>query len=176
MKYDSVYLEYTQYVDEKFALLHELETLPSGYISVKTINGGQHHYLQKRQDNTVKSDYIKPDEEQLVREQLARRVEIQDRMKQLDDEIARLEKAMKVLSPALLQRSQFYKQGAAADNLPLEEREKAVRFSSAMTALEGLETSDETESFMNLWVKGEASLQSFYLSLLEKYQVIEETR
>lgn len=65
-----------------------LETLPKGKIMPKTINGKTYFYLYYRDGKKVISKYIGKDEESLViiREQLARRSQIEEILKKLKAE------------------------------------------------------------------------------------------
>lgn len=58
-------------------LKQELDTLPVGYISKKTINGKVQHYLQWRENGKLKSKYIRKDELEAVEQQIARRKELE---------------------------------------------------------------------------------------------------
>ena len=71
-----------------------LETLPRGKITPKTINGKTYYYLYYRDGKKVVSKYIGKDEESLiaVREQLARRSQIEEIIKKLKEEKAQIKK------------------------------------------------------------------------------------
>ena len=71
-----------------------LETLPRGKIPPKTINGKTYYYLYYRDGKKVVSKYIGKDEESLiaVREQLARRSQIEEIIKKLKEEKAQIKK------------------------------------------------------------------------------------
>ncbi len=58
-------------------LKQELDTLPVGYISKKTINGKVQHYLQWRENGKLKSKYIRKDELETIEQQIARRKELE---------------------------------------------------------------------------------------------------
>ena len=60
------------------ALLHELESLPRGYISRKMIRGRETFYLQWKEGGKVKSRYLKSDEVEGFRGQIRRRHAIQE--------------------------------------------------------------------------------------------------
>lgn len=60
------------------ALLHELESLPKGYISRKVIRGREVFYHQWKENGKVKSKYLKHDEVDGFREQIRRRHAIQE--------------------------------------------------------------------------------------------------
>ena len=59
-------------------LLHELESLPRGYISRKMIRGRETFYLQWKEGGKVKSRYLKSDEVEGIRGQIRRRHAIQE--------------------------------------------------------------------------------------------------
>ena len=59
----------------------EIDSLPKGYISNKTINGKTRHYLQWNESGKIKSRYIKNAEYETVKAQLERRKELQSLLK-----------------------------------------------------------------------------------------------
>ena len=71
-----------------------LERLQRGKITRKTINGKTYYYLYYRDGKKVVSKYIGKDEESLiaVREQLARRSQIEEIIKKLKEEKAQIKK------------------------------------------------------------------------------------
>lgn len=58
-------------------LKQEFDTLPVGYISQKNINGKVQYYLQWRENGKLKSKYIRKGDLETVREQIARRKELE---------------------------------------------------------------------------------------------------
>ena len=72
----------------------ELETLPKGKITPKTVNGKTYYYLYYRDGKKVVSKYVGKDEESLiaVREGLARRSQIEEIVKKLKEEKAQIKK------------------------------------------------------------------------------------
>ena len=72
----------------------ELETLPKGKITPKTVNGKTYYYLYYRDGKKVVSKYIGKDEESLtaVREQLTRRSQIEEIIQKLKEEKAQIKK------------------------------------------------------------------------------------
>ena len=72
----------------------ELETLPKGKIMPKTINGKTYYYLYYRDGKKVVSKYVGKDEKSLIiiREQLARRNQIEEIVKKLKEEKAQIKK------------------------------------------------------------------------------------
>jgi hypothetical protein len=73
---------------------NELDMLPKGKITPKTVNGKTYYYLYYRDGKKVVSKYIGKDEESLVaiREQLARRSQIEEMLKKLKEEKIKIKK------------------------------------------------------------------------------------
>lgn len=65
--------EYKRLSELERALVQVRDSLPAGYISVKTINGKKYHYLQYREGKKVKSRYIKKEELKETSEGVAKR-------------------------------------------------------------------------------------------------------
>ena len=59
------------------------------------------------------------------------------------------------------------------DSMPVEMRQKSLEFGNAMTALEGLPASEDTEKNLSLWAKDQHSFKDIYLQALIKYNLIE---
>ena len=72
----------------------ELETLPKGKITPKTVNGKTYYYLYYRDGKKVVSKYVGKDEESLIaiREGLVRRSQIEEIVKKLKEEKAQIKK------------------------------------------------------------------------------------
>ncbi len=72
----------------------KLETLPRGKLTPKSIRGKTYYYLYYREGKRVISKYIGKDEDSLVhiREQLSRRRQIEEIIKKLKEEKARIKK------------------------------------------------------------------------------------
>lgn len=72
----------------------ELEILPRGKITPKTVNGKIYYYLYYRDGKKVVSKYVGKNEESLtpVREQLTRRSQIEEILKKLKEEKAQIKK------------------------------------------------------------------------------------
>lgn len=72
----------------------ELETLPRGKITPKTVNGKTYYYLYYRDGEKVISKYIGKDDGSLtsIREGLTRRSQIEEIMKKLKEEKAKIKK------------------------------------------------------------------------------------
>ena len=72
----------------------ELETLPRGKITPKTVNGKTYYYLYYRDGKKVISKYIGKDNDSLtsIRERLTRRSQIEEIMKKLKEEKVKIKK------------------------------------------------------------------------------------
>lgn len=72
----------------------ELEKLPRGKITPKTVNGKTYYYLYYRDGKKVVSKYIGKNEDSLtsIREGLTRRNQIEEIMKKLKEEKAQIKK------------------------------------------------------------------------------------
>ena len=84
-------------------LLFELESLPRGYISKKTIHGKKYFYLQYLDNKKIVSKYIKENELEPLKKDLERRKEIE---KEIDNLISK-EKNQNSLSPTTLELSGY---------------------------------------------------------------------
>lgn len=73
----------------------EIEQLPKGYISKKRINHLLYYYLQFRENGKVKSVYLKSDEVEAYRKLIARRNELLRNLKEMQADLAKLEKVLK---------------------------------------------------------------------------------
>ena len=72
----------------------ELEVLPKGKITPKTVNGKTYYYLYYRDGKKVVSKYIGKDNDSLtsIRERLTRRSQIEEIMKKLKEEKVKIKK------------------------------------------------------------------------------------
>ncbi len=62
-------------------IMDEIDSLPRGYISNKTINGKVRHYLQWTENGRIKSKYIKDSEYEDIKAKVERRQELQRMLK-----------------------------------------------------------------------------------------------
>lgn len=78
---------------------HELETLPKGSIKPKKIKNRIYYYLTFRVGDKVITKYVGKDEDSLIpiREQLARRKQVEEILKKLKEEKAQIKKLEAVL-------------------------------------------------------------------------------
>lgn len=67
--------------EELTKLQAEIENLPKGYISTKSVRGNTYYYHQWSESGKKKSRYLKADEVELLKEQIIRRKELQEQIK-----------------------------------------------------------------------------------------------
>ena len=77
-------------------------------------------------------------------------------------QIKEIEEETKSVDEELYCKMLRYKLCAGMDELSVAEKEKAISFGRAMTALEGVSVSLKTESDIHLWVNGEKSFLSVF--------------
>ena len=73
---------------------NRLLLIPKGSLSVKTVNGNEYYYLKYRENNKVRSKYVRQTEVEAVRIQIEKRKHIEAMIQFLEEE---LEIANKVL-------------------------------------------------------------------------------
>ncbi len=72
-------------MDDLRLLIEELNKLPKGYISEKKINGKIYYYYQYTEKGKLLSKYIKKNELADIKKQIARRKEIETKIKQIEN-------------------------------------------------------------------------------------------
>lgn len=77
------------------ALERELASLPRGSIRAKQRGAKTYYYLQYRDGNTVRSEYVRATDIEELRRRLARRKEIVDALREQERTRKRIEKALK---------------------------------------------------------------------------------
>ena len=173
MKYQELYLDYQRLLNEELRLCGELAELPTGNLTAKRISGKEYQYLQYSVGGKKKSVYIKAEQLEQTREQLALRAQKAARLKEVRAELERLESAVRILDRALSRLFLRLKYSAKMDALPLPQRKKALSFARAMTALEGLSARVQTDTFLEQWTRGDASFRDYYLTTLREYRLLE---
>jgi len=166
-------------IDTNYALLlrqaaqkqRALADLPDGYISRKNINGKSYPYLQKRVNGKTQSRYIKADALADLTAGLVRRKSLTAEIAAIHAELQRLEEAAKILDGGLYRQIQMRKCSAAVDSIPLQRRAQALSFADALTALEGIPASDETEKQLLAWSAGQQSFGETYAQVLRRYNL-----
>ena len=173
MKYKELYDEYNALLSARCDYLKATTGLRDGYISNKTISGKQYSYLQKKADGKLKSEYIKEDLLPQVKQELQKRAHIEKEIIGTDKQLDRLETAVSMLDKALYHKLIILRRCAAMDTMPVDMRRKSLEFGNAMTALEGIPASEDTENALSRWVAGQYNFRDGYLQVLAKYNLIE---
>jgi hypothetical protein len=172
MKYKELYDEYNSLLSQQNEYLRTSSTIKEGYISTKTISGKQYFYLQKKIEGKINSEYIKEDMLPQVKSELQQRGEIEKAIDRTNEQLDRLETAVKVLDKSLYHKLIILRRCALMDSMPVDMRKKSLEFGNAMNALEGIPASEDTEKTLSLWAAGQHSFRDSYLQTLTKYRLI----
>lgn len=108
-----------------------------------------------------------------MRAGLERRLAIRKQIAAVADELEKLEAAALTLDKPLYRRLLLLRRCASMDAMPLCERQKSLAFASAMTALEGVTASPDTDRRLASWVQGEDSFAELYMDKLRQDHLIE---
>ena len=173
MKYKEIYDEYNFLLAKLNDYAKILLTLKDGYISTKTISGKKYYYLQKKINNKINSEYIRAELLPQIEAQLQKRGEAETEIKLINEQLGKLETAVMVVDKNLYRTLINLKRSSAMDFIPLDIRKKSLEFGNAMTALEGIPASEETDKNLLLWAAGEHSFKDSYLQTLAKYNLME---
>jgi hypothetical protein len=173
MEYQELHNEYASLLQDKANHQSRLASLKDGYISTKTISGKKYTYLQYRVDGKLSSDYVREDHLPEVRAELDERADILEKIRDIDRQLEKIEAAANILNDNLRRTLVTLRRCAAMEAMPSEERIKSLAFGSAMTALEGIPASKETEKNLSRWVNGDISFQEIYLNTLRAYHLAE---
>ena len=73
----------------------EIRELPKGYISEKKIKSGTYYYLQYRENKKMKSVYLKREDVESYRILISRRKELEQKLKELQQEQKKLERILR---------------------------------------------------------------------------------
>lgn len=76
------------------AIEAEVSSLPRGSIRARSIGSGVYYYLQYRVGDTVKSDYVRADEVDALRERLSRRKYLLVALKEQEQSRKQIERAL----------------------------------------------------------------------------------
>lgn len=172
MAYYELYNEYDTLVKEKISLQKKVNELKSGYISTKTISGKKYTYLQDRVDGKLVSEYVREYNFKSVKAELDERSCIKKIISEIDIHLDKLEAATKILDNDLNKKLINLRRCAAMESLPYEKRSKALAFSRAMTALEGIRVSTDIEEDLSCWAVGDLDFQESFFKVLQAYKLV----
>ena len=168
--------EYRDLILKKLFLEREIDKLPIGYISKKTIKGRVQFYLQRREGNKVTSIYIKIEDVDSVSEGIDKRKKFIEELSLLDDRLNQLEQAAILIDRDLYCQLLLYKLSYRMDDLETTERHVCSSFGSAMNAIEGVAISIETHNEIEKWKRGDKSFLAIFEDTLRRYGFPVEVR
>ena len=168
--------EYRDLISKKLFLEREIDKLPIGYISKKTIKGRVQFYLQRREGNKVTSIYIKFEDVDSVSEGIDKRKKFIEELSLLDDRLKQLEQAAILIDRDLYCQLLLYKLSYRMDDLETTERHVCSSFGSAMNAIEGVAISIETHNEIEKWKRGDKSFLTIFEDTLRRYGFPVEVR
>jgi hypothetical protein len=174
LKYTEIYDDFVSLMKEKTKYQNTLNSLKDGYISNKTISGRNYSYLQYREDGKLVSEYIKEYNLPEIKAELDERAYILKKIDEVSDRLKKLEDAAKILDRKLHKKLVNIRRYAVMDSMPLEKRQKALAFSRAITALEGIPVSDDTNINLSEWAAGKQSFKDCYSKTLQMLNLTEE--
>ena len=169
-----IIFEYKELLAAKLEIEQNLSVLPKGYISKKTIGGKQYLYLQTRNGDTVESKYIKAEEVEEITNQLSLRKEYEAELPDILIRLADIETAAELLDKALLRKLKMLKLTSGMDSISVDEKEKRISFSDAMTSIEGVPVSERVKNDLANWKKGNITFLSVFEQTLRRYGFVTE--
>lgn len=161
--------EYKKLLEQKNQIEQKLNVLPKGYISKKNIGGKQYLYLQTRNGNSVESKYIKAEEVEQITSQISLRKEYASKLPEIISRLKDIETAAALLDKSLLRKLKVLKLVSGMDSISVDEKEKRISFSDAMTSIEGVPVSDKVKSDLNDWKNGDVTFLSIFEQTLKRY-------
>jgi hypothetical protein len=173
MEYQDLYNEYSLLLKNKNDCQNRLTVLKDGYISNKTISGKKYAYLQCRINGKLSSEYIREDCLSGIQAELSERAQILDKIREINSRLLKIENAADILNRDLHRRLVTLRRCAIMETLPFGERTKSLAFGNAMTALEGIPASKETEKNLLRWANGDMSFQESFMNTLRAYHLSE---
>lgn len=156
-------------LERKESLKAELESLPRGYISRKTINGKGYRYLQARISGKMVSVYLKGDEADKVSVQLSRRKAVESELPEIDARLAELEQAAGLIGKGVDRKLMLLKISLGMDAMTTEQKRNCVSFANAMNAIEGVCVSEQTSRDISDWENGKKSYLAVFETVLRRY-------
>ncbi len=161
--------EYSQLLERKQKIETDLDALAKGYISEKTINGKRYSYLQIKIGGRLTSSYLKAEDADNIRSQLALRREYETELPEIEARIQQLEQAAKLIGVGMERTLMLLKISSGMDLLAQEEKAQSLAFANSINALEGIPVSKETASDIALWQEGKKPFQTVFSATLKRY-------
>lgn len=173
MRYQEIFEEYHSLLKDNSRIRQELAGLPKGTIAKKKISGREYHYLQYSVCGKKKTEYLKQEQIPQIQEKLAHGEQLRQGLEAVNEELDRLERAVKILEPKMSTAFYYLRQCADMDAMPVSKRSESMAFANAMTALEGLPAKEDTENHLRSWASGQMSFEEVYLPVLKQYGILE---
>lgn len=93
--HDALQEEYQRLLSDISSYKKKIDGLPKGSIRSKEISGRIYYYLQYRNGNQIRSDYIKIDELENVQFQIGQRKRLVESLRGINQDIRLIEKVIK---------------------------------------------------------------------------------
>lgn len=163
--------EYEDLLRQREKIKRNFASAVQGYISKKKINGKEYCYLQTRSGDKITSKYLKRSEVDAVTAQIALRKEYERALPAISKRLREIETATKTLDAALYRRLLVLKVSVGMDELAPEEKEKCLSFADAMTAIEGVPVSEETQQDLENWKEGGCTFLAAFENTLQRHGI-----
>ncbi|MBO5286979.1 MAG: hypothetical protein J6B34_02525 [Clostridia bacterium] len=161
--------QYKSLISQKQFLKDACAKLPLGYLSKKSIKGKTQFYLQRREGDRVISSYVNAENVERVMNEIKLRKEHNAKLKDIDEQLKRLEKASRLIDKELLFQLLLYKSSYKIDSLSHSEKKKCTSFGKSMNDIEGVKISDRTKKEIELWENGDKNFISVFNDTLAHY-------
>ena len=172
----SIVNEYVSLLERKQVITENLQTLPLGYVSKKTIRGNIQCYLQRRESGKIIGQYIKNEDVEHVIAQIDMRKALTKEWESIEIRLKELEKAALLISKDLRCELTMYKLSVGMDSLDIEQKKECSSFGDAMNAIEGVSASEETVSEIVEWQQGNKTFLSLLRNNLKRCRVPAEAK
>ncbi|MFI3226014.1 MAG: hypothetical protein R3Y09_01280 [Clostridia bacterium] len=166
---NTVMHEYKNLLEKLQNLQSNLQTLPQGYISKKTIRGQQYFYLQHRENGKIISKYIKKSDIVSVKSQIELYKKSKAELPMIKNRLSELEQAAKLLDKNLSRKLAVLKLSFNMDSLTTEQKNDSISFANSMNAIEGVFASATTQTKITDWEKGAKTFVSVFNETLSMY-------
>lgn len=172
--YKTLITEYQSVLERIRHIEQQLQELPSGYISTKKINGRVYHYYQRRIQDKIVSKYLPDDKTDSMMLQIKLRKAYHAELKNLTKSKKAIESIASKLNRGLLSYFRLLDAAIGMDSLTKKERYESLTFADAMTAVEGVPASRETDNELTLWAESKQTYQDACIHILKQCGVVLE--
>lgn len=158
---NTIFNEYNNLLERLHNTLSQMNTLPQGYISKKTIKGKQYSYLQNRVNGRLMSKYIKEDDVGKISLELELSKKYRTEIPKIEKRLLELEQAAKLVDKKFSRELMRLKLSFKMDMLTIEQKDKSISFANAMNSIEGVLVSNTTETKIAEWKNNQKSFFGF---------------